>query len=1127
MLVLCLEDILAQHGYNQKQWQCLVGCYIKHPIYGRGLVKQVTFGERIRFCVHYKDRNLQNFDQWLDLEPNLSIKVVVYTPLAAEILKDCHQVTQHPVTAPNEAPKLHIFHPNDQVYARNDPSQTGRISSEPILIERSWHYQVFLGAHDERLFRETDLVAYAPKIVWGGYNELLRDLAVAKIRKPLGDALYSLFTSRTKFEVYQFKPAVKFLANPDQRLLIADEVGLGKTIEAGIIYLELQARLAIERVLVVCPSSLRYKWQDELKSRFDEEFTVLDADVAKRFLDRYREFKGQVRLRGIISLELIRRNEFAEAFSEVKLDLVIIDEAHHCRNTTSLANAVATTLTENSDAALLLTATPLQLGREDLFNLLNILSPGEFDNYGTFAQRLEPNQYVNRAGQLLASKQPDLALMELVKVEGTVERERFLGNPYYKYVKDILRNPESCDADLIKAQRRLIELNTLASVFTRTRKRDVQTKVAKRTAFTLSVEFSSWEMDLYDQVLEQTRREYRMQSGSSGAWVTIMKERQLASCISAYMERQQASRKTLFPEDEVFGGDFAANSNGNSSTHQDDDNLHHLERFFNKTPSSQSRRPLYQSSSNRRDTKFEVFHSALAKVLGDNNTSKILVFSYFVGTIEYIKKQLLHRGIQALAIHGGYKVSDRQKTIEDFRDNPGIRILVSSDVGSEGLDFQFCDTVFNYDLPWNPMKVEQRIGRIDRFGQTAERVRIYNLVIENTIESRILMRLYERIEVFKQSIGDIEAILGDEIRALSQAVFSSHLTPQEQVEMTELAARNILRQKQELEEFDKQRLQFLGQEAIFNSTVNQTIESGRYISAPEVHALVQTYLEKQFPRPLLSPSDSEDTLLLHADYDLVTELKKFAEQRKSDITFQDFLSRFTPGQEIPITFSSDLATERKLLEFITPRHPLTQAAFAYWNKSNPLERYHYRLSLRHESIQSGSYYFFVFLLEARGINTEYRFVTVALKMDSLTIQPELSSQLIRMLQTSASNTPPTCIRIDENILITAEMIALGHAIKIKKEIEEEMTAMAEATANARITAIDQSYLAKRTRYENTRNKVDNASIKRMYTSMIMNLDARRKAKTDEINNNRSIVVSLSKQLDGIVEIDTSPLRLDT
>jgi SNF2 family DNA or RNA helicase len=729
------------------------------------------------------------------------------------------------------------------VRLRRNPKETGVIINEPVRSAKGWQYQVFFSGIDRPFVAESDLLpndeVVRPRI--GNVKDLLRTLALTKLRHPLADNIYSLYASRTKFEVYQFKPALKFLNSPDQRLLIADEVGLGKTIEAGIIFSEMQARADILRVLVVCPSGLRYKWQDEMRSRFDETFVILDTDSLKRFLQDYDRQGANTRLKGIVSLELARRQEFTEALAEnhVHFDLVIIDEAHHCRNTGTLANNLASILSDNADALLLLTATPLQLGNQDLFHLLNILSPGDFDNLDAFNLRLEPNQHINAASRHLATGNTAASLKELRKVESTSESQRFLRDPYYQEITQQLQLPNLTRENLVIIERRLHNLNTLAHVFTRTQKRDVLEQTPIRTAYALLVRFTPAEREFYESVINYVREDFKMTTGNNWApvWVVMMRERQAASCISAArerfaQERQQEYRPTT--EDETITqvmlglNDEPADSDGMSS-------LRHANELMQLADA------VVQT-----DTKFDVFLNSLRQVLAEDiqripaRPSKILVFSFFRGTLEYLDRRLRELGFGVSVIHGGFAVADRQFVIEDFRDNPNINILLSSEVGAEGLDFQFCDTLFNYDLPWNPMRVEQRIGRIDRFGQEAKSIRIYNLIIEDSIEERIFQRLFERIGIFERAIGDLEVILGEEIRELSKQIFSSQLTKAQETALAEKAATNIVRRQQEMEDFEKERLHFMGQDRIFANEVEQVIESGRFISEAEIYAVVDT-----------------------------------------------------------------------------------------------------------------------------------------------------------------------------------------------------------------------------------------------------------------------------------------------
>jgi ERCC4-related helicase len=1010
-------------------------------------------------------------------------------------------------------PRRPRFHPGQKVVVQKDPKRRGVVSGEPYLAAGEFHYEVFLASGSEATYRESDLVLPQAAMQWGGLRELLRDLALVKLNKPLSDNLYALYGSRTQFEVYQFKPALKFLGNPDGRLLIADEVGLGKTIEAGIIYLELQARLSLNRVLVVCPSGLRYKWQDEMKLRFDEEFTVLDTAGMSRFIEQHRKYGDGAHLRGIVSLEAIRREAISEAISQdrVQFDLVIIDEAHHCRNTGTLSNNIAQTLSENADAMLMLTATPLQIGNQDLFNLLRILSPGEFDDFEVFESRLEPNQYINRAAGLLATGDQRKALRELRLVERTRERKRFTGNPYYAEVVRLLEKEFLLKSEMVAAQRRLIELNTLAYIFTRTRKREIAEKVPTRAAFTLTVEFTRHEERFYERMVAEVRREFALMHGTNYAsgWVSIMRERQTASCISAARRRfggPEAQEASSSEEESFFDPAIVGEVETNRLLHS-------------------SKRPILdqkftQMDRSEHDSKFEIFWKTLSSVLAEDSTSKVIVFSFFRGTIEYLYERLSRLGVGVLRLHGGFKVPDRQAIIDQFRGSPQVRVLISSDVGAEGLDFQFCNTLFNYDLPWNPMKVEQRIGRIDRFGQASARIRIYNLMIENSVESRILMRLYQRIGLFERAIGDIEAILGEEIRELSRKVYTAQLTSEEEHRLADQAARNILRRQQEMEEFEEKRLQFMGQEAIFSTMLTQTIEAGSFISEGEVYALVVSYLEEVFKGRELLEKNGDGTYVLNVSDDLAARLSEFIRSfRRNDLTAQDFARSLIPGKVLPITFSDQLAFERKLLHFITLRHPLAQAAVEFWKGRAESANTLARLGLQTKGIRPGDYFVFLFMLEAEGAEKSTRLVPVAVVPGENDVYNDLSNGFLRLVQTSHFDATGPYPNVDYEEVESAQGAAKQYMAHRRDVIEADIQRSNDALVNARLAALVQSYEAKRQRVEEALQSASDTRIRNMRMGQLRNLEARHNLRKAQIEAGRQVSVSFRLVMKAFVTVN--------
>jgi len=243
------------------------------------------------------------------------------------------------------------FKIGDEVHCVSDPGLTGTVVE---VIENhtgiQW-YRVNLGAAGRPKMPETDIRSFVPSKSpfdnlidrnLDGYQGFQRLLTFQRLLRehPLRNTIYAFNSSRTEFYPYQFKPLFKFLNSPKHRLLIADEVGLGKTIEAGLILTEFRARQTLQRVLVVCPANLREKWQMELKRRFDEKFKILTAPELINLLQGVEEHSQNSVINGIISLESIRQQKVLKDLDRLypSFDLVIVDEAHHMRNFGSKGN---------------------------------------------------------------------------------------------------------------------------------------------------------------------------------------------------------------------------------------------------------------------------------------------------------------------------------------------------------------------------------------------------------------------------------------------------------------------------------------------------------------------------------------------------------------------------------------------------------------------------------------------------------------------------------------------------------------------------------------------------------------------------------------------------------------------
>jgi len=268
-----------------------------------------------------------------------------------------------------------LFQHGDLVVRRNRRDERGTVQGAALLLAGKHFYRVaFPSSPNPVQVPEGDLekvtldMSVEDRLLNGEFGDqstFSRLLTYERLRHPLQDTLYSLRASRTEFQAYQFKPLLKFLRSAKQRLLLADEVGLGKTIEAGFILCEMLARYphTFRRALVVCKASLCFKWQMEMRKRFDLQFDIWKAPQLREFLRRYRE-DADMELRAICSLESFRNPTVMQEWEAMPppLDVLIIDEAHHLKNAETKAHKACREAAGSADAVLALTAIPIQIG---------------------------------------------------------------------------------------------------------------------------------------------------------------------------------------------------------------------------------------------------------------------------------------------------------------------------------------------------------------------------------------------------------------------------------------------------------------------------------------------------------------------------------------------------------------------------------------------------------------------------------------------------------------------------------------------------------------------------------------------------------------------------------------------
>ena len=1026
----------------------------------------------------------------------------------------------------------------DRVSLRGRPERIGIVVSEGRGIHDKFYYQVsfhpgespvtYAGDALEVYIEDPTPVDLLLRREFGTPEEFSAFLILKKLETPLSDNLYTFYSSRTQFEVHQFKPVIKFLNSVDQRLLIADEVGLGKTIEAGIIFEELEARLkGLSRVLVVCPAMLTQKWAGELRTRFGEEFQVLRGPDIAQFIENYANYGDAAQLRGICSQESLRR--FTNAFQEyrVHFDLVIVDEAHHWRNSATRLNDLGEVLSEYADAMVMLTATPLHLGSENLFNLLRIMLPQQFNDYSVFERLIEPNEHLNAASRLIA--EPQRALKALRQVESTSMKNRFLSNPYYQECVETLAAHGTLSREkAVNVQRKLVELNTLSHVFTRTKKKDIDIEFPTREARVITVDFAYDEMEFYNAVTSFVETRFKAESGSSQgiSFARIMPQRQVASCIPAMRAhlKSQVESSTLLRVRDWEGDDVGERWNGRP-------------RITPAERSTTSRLLKAMGKLGDKDSKFDSFIEALRNLEEEfrkqGATLKVIVFSYFKRTLEHLNRRLAQAGYgkRVVMIHGDINQATRERSVERFRENPSIEILLSSEVGSEGLDFQFCNVMFNYDLPWNPMKVEQRIGRLDRYGQKSDKILIYNFSTKGTIDDIILERLYDRINIFRRYIGDLEEILGDKITQLTRTMFDPELTSGQKAARAEETARAIESELRELEEFESVNQRFLGQDEYFTDEISSIRDSKRFITAQEVQHLVQFFLSRVDKTTTLRPTKRglKDVYVLKASADFRALIRAYSDGMNGR---ENIIRELERDGGVPVTFDSERASADRQLMFLTIHHPIIRCMVKYLSERSsdhdlglmPTAS----LSIKTLTDANGEYMYFVYLLEEYSLKRTLRLVPILVNLrdpEIVHISDELSDMFIGLTPDATEFVPPHTDWYKNEDVLRCSDTANEYIAMFREETEWNLLKGNDALVDIRKDAIRESFGAKIGRVSQTYTNLlsGNGSaderLLRMYRARIRNLEDQQAQAEQELESKRGVNVGFQPLAAGFVHFE--------
>lgn len=452
------------------------------------------------------------------------------------------------------------------------------------------------------------------------------------------------FLTNLQLLPHQVEAAQTVIEKMNGKAILADEVGLGKTIEAGLIMKEYMIRGIVKKVLILVPASLQNQWVTELNIRF---FIPAIPYKKNTPLEQYDVV--------VMSMDTAKKSPHREKIYEQDYDMIIIDEAHKLKNHKTQIYEFVQSLKKKF--CLLLTATPIQNDIFEIFYLVSLLKPGHLGNYETFQSSFSATK-------------------------NSLEHE--------KYLKELVNQ-----------------------VMVRNRRQDTGIEWTNRQVETIPIKFTDEERQVYDMIFEL--KSISPVFSSSFTMVTLLKE-MCSSKEATFLTLNKMLQKCITKEE-----------------------MDYIEEIIERL--------MKLEINSKVEKAYEIIKNA---------NDKVIIFTEYRATQAYIQWYLNTKGVTSVLFNGKFSKSKRDWVKQLFRERD--QVLIATESGGEGINLQFCHHVINYDLPWNPMKLEQRIGRVHRLGQESD-VHIYNLAIEDTIEQKILNLLGEKIDVFEKVVGDLDDIL--------------------------------------------------------------------------------------------------------------------------------------------------------------------------------------------------------------------------------------------------------------------------------------------------------------------------------------------------------------------------------
>ena len=1009
----------------------------------------------------------------------------------------------------------------DQVFLTGDPDTKGMVFSVSDLGDIK-KYEVFVDGEIKTFYDgQIQKIETSPTYSWVDLDTLQSDLTAYEINNPSAGNLYSLNAARIDFVPYQFRPALKLIKSDEPKILIADSVGVGKTIEAGLIIKELEARNELENILIICPKPLvaERKWELEMK-RFDEDFIPLDGAMLRQIIsDTHRDEEWPVRYnKAILPYSILDSRTYegeehrrGKQYGLLDLDpaphfdLVIIDEAHHIRNGSldkekAYAYKCVRYFCEHADAVVMLTATPLQTSDDDLFTLMNLLRPDVIMDKEVFRLMSRPNEYIYRCSHAIRGASDgwqEVAIAELQNIKTTQWGENVVArNPLYADILERLKKKDVSREDRVKLVSDVESLHSFNTMLNRTRRKDIQDFCIRRS-YTVETSFTQQQFELHNELLRfEFEALAKLHHVRCIPFMMSTIRRQAASCIFGLAPhiRDLITRRfdQMVEDPDVDIDEYDLDTKATTTMMA---LAHHVLELADLLPEE--------------DPKFDSVLKVIEEKQKQEN-NKIILFSSFRHTLSYLEKKLRGFDLRVAQINGSIKDDDRRSLRERFEleknDPDALDILLFTEVGSEGLDYQFCDTMINYDLPWNPMRIEQRIGRIDRRGQKSEAVNIYNIITADTVDADIYTRCLMRIGVFERSIGECEEVLGEIGAQIEQIAVNTTLSDEERRYKLEQMADNEVRRMQELSKLEDEERALFGFD-LSNYTAAKEIKDAEspWISPISIYRLVERYLKDRLGNGqyIIGAGElkqlrlsREDRTMLLEDFRKLSSVKSAQKRR-----WENYLKGSEPMHRL--TFMSETASKERRAFFITPMHPLVKQAARYYTNS---QISHIHLKYYSEDLPEGTYPFSIYAWSYVGLNPMFRVVPIC---ENELLASELT-EILQDAETSSAN-----VSVGKETWAKME----GMHVALWQEEKGKYLSGIQNTANYKLESISSNY---RNRKRNLEQKIRDAfeeKIRRMYQSELNTATEKYQIKVNDINDRISRAdIHTSLIANGIIEI---------